>query len=124
MITEGFPTLWVSLILSHPYLFVVANFVASVVLYKIATYDKRRRHLPPKVSGWPIINQTFLQQTDNTPPILRVWGEKYGELFRTKAGTTDFIWLNTKEAVKELYDRRSAIYSSRQPMPMAFSCAT
>ncbi|KAH7122651.1 cytochrome P450, partial [Dendryphion nanum] len=52
------------------------------------------------------------------------WGGKYGELFRTKAGTTDFIWLNSKEAVKELFDRRSAIYSSRQPMPMAFDCAT
>ncbi|KAF2248184.1 cytochrome P450 [Trematosphaeria pertusa] len=58
------------------------------------------------------------------PPILREWGTKYGELFRTRAGTTDFIWLNSKEAVKELFDRRSAIYSSRQPMPMAFDCAT
>lgn len=124
MIKEGFPKFLVSLVLSHLYLFVVVIAVTSLVLYKTATYDKRRQYLPPKVSGWPIINQTFLQQTDNTPPILRAWGEKYGELFRTKAGTTDFIWLNTKEAVKELYDRRSAIYSSRQPMPMAFSCAT
>ncbi|ORY09416.1 cytochrome P450 [Clohesyomyces aquaticus] len=58
------------------------------------------------------------------PPTLRDWGKKYGEVFRTRAGTTDFIWLNSKDAVKELFDRRSAVYSSRQPMPMAFDCAT
>ncbi|EXJ53393.1 uncharacterized protein A1O5_13382 [Cladophialophora psammophila CBS 110553] len=98
--------------------------VVGAILYKIATYDKRRRHLPPNVPAWPIINHTFIQQKDNTPPILRSWGETYGEVFRTKAGTTDFIWLNSKEAVKEVFDRRSAIYSSRQPMPMAFQCAT
>ncbi|KAF2119273.1 cytochrome P450 [Lophiotrema nucula] len=93
-------------------------------LYTFGKRDPRRKQLPPKVKGWPVINQTFLQQIDNTPPILQRWGREYGEIFRTRAGTTDFVWLNSKEAVKELFDRRSAIYSSRQPMPMAFDCAT
>lgn len=109
---------------SHPYLLCNAFLIFLPFLFYNLTYDRRRANLPPKVPAWPIINHTFLQQQDNTPPILRAWGKKYGELFRTRAGTTDFIWLNSKEAVKELFDRRSGIYSSRQPMPMAFECAT
>ncbi|KAK5173517.1 uncharacterized protein LTR77_002198 [Saxophila tyrrhenica] len=101
---------------------VIAGF--ALVGYKIATYDKRHRHLPPEVPGWPIVNQTLLQQQEDAPPILRGWAEKYGEIFRTKAGVTTFIWLNSPESVKELFDRRSAIYSSRHEMPMAFQYAT
>lgn len=108
----------------HPYFKLLAMIVVSLGIYVYVRYDKRRRSLPPKVPGWPIINHTFIQMQDNMPPILEKWGKEYGELFRTRAGTTDFIWLNSKEAVKELFDRRSAIYSSRQPMPMAFDCAT
>ncbi|KAF2188872.1 cytochrome P450 [Zopfia rhizophila CBS 207.26] len=96
----------------------------SLLSYILLTRDPRRNNLPPKIPAWPIINHTFLQQEDNTPPILRAWGERYGELFRTRAGTTDFIWLNSKKAVKECFDRRSGTYSSRQPMPMAFERAT
>ena len=104
--------------------FLAGLLIVSLAVYTFTTYDKRRRQLPPKIPSWPVVNHTFLQQSDNMPPVLRAWGEKYGEVFRTKAGTTTFIWLNSKEAVKELFDRRSAIYSSRQPMPMAFDCAT
>jgi hypothetical protein len=113
----------IQLFSGHPYILLLA-LPALLALYTIATYDKRRRHLPPKVPAWPLINHTFTQMQDDMPPILREWGKTYGEVFRTRAGTTDFIWLNSKEAVKELFDRRSSIYSSRQPMPMAFDCAT
>ena len=114
----------VQLLSAHAYYTVFAITTVALALYSYVTYDKRRRHLPPKVPAWPIINHTLIQMQDDMPPILQDWGNRYGELFRTKAGTTDFIWLNTKESVKELFDRRSAIYSSRQPMPMAFNCAT
>lgn len=124
MATASFSNALISFTVSHIYLCVATLLSTALLSYYVLTYDKRRNRLPPKIPAWPIINHTFLQQEDNTPPILRAWGEQYGEVFRTRAGTTDFIWLNSKEAVKELFDRRSAIYSSRQPMPMAFDCAT
>lgn len=61
---------------------------------------------------------------DDPTEMLKQWARDYGEVFRTRSGVTDFIWLNSREAVKELFDRRSAIYSSRQPMPMALDAAT
>jgi hypothetical protein len=80
--------------------------------------DPRRAHLPPHVAGWPIINQTFVLQQDDPTQILIGWARKYGELFRTTSASTEFIWINSREAFKELIDRKSAIYSSRHPMPM------
>ena len=52
------------------------------------------------------------------------WTQKYGDVFRTKSAATDFIWLGSPQAVKDLIDRRSAIYSSRQPQPMALGAAS
>jgi len=92
--------------------------VAVYTLYKYWTRDPRLAHLPPHIRGWPIINQTFQQMRDNPIPLLQRWAKEYGEIFRTTAGNTTFIWLNSRKAVKELYDRRSGIYSSRHPQPM------
>ena len=101
--------------------FLVLPIILVVVHY--IRRDPRRKSLPPQVRGWPIINQTFLQVKDDPTGILRQWAKEYGEVFMTKSGTTTFIWLNTMESVKELFDRRSNIYSDRQPMPMALDAA-
>jgi Cytochrome P450 len=92
--------------------------------YKYFNRDPRRRHLPPKAPGWPIINHTLLHLETEFPWRLIRWTRQYGEIFRTKSAATDFIWLSSPRAVKELIDRRSAIYSSRQPQPMALGAAS
>ena len=53
---------------------------------------------------------------DNPIPGLQGWAKDYGEIFRTTAGNTTFIWLNLR--VKKLFDRRAGVYSSRHPQPM------
>ena len=47
------------------------------------------------------------------------WHEKYGDVVYTKIGGTDYIWLSSPRAVKDLMDKKSAVYSSRSPAPMA-----
>ena len=84
----------------------------------LANKDPRRKYLPPHVSGWPILNQTFVLQQDDPTSTLISWARKYGELFTTTSAATDFIWINSRRAFKELIDKKSAIYSSRHPMPM------
>jgi hypothetical protein len=92
--------------------------VAVYGLYRYFTRDPRLASLPPHVRGWPIINQTLDQMQDDVIPLVQGWAKQYGEIFRTTSGTTTFIWLNSRKAVKELIDRRSVIYSSRHPQPM------
>ena len=108
----------------YPLFSIALLVIVSIAIYRYRTYDRRRKCLPPRVKAWPIINHTIMHLKDDGPPMVTKWAQEYGELFYTKAGTTEFIWLNSFEAVKELYDRRSGIYSSRQPMPMALDAAT
>jgi hypothetical protein len=103
----------------------VAVFLLTVlVFYRYTRRDKRRDHLPPHVRGWPIINQTFAHLEDDPTGHVIGWAKKYGEIFCTTSATTTFIWLNSREAFKELIDRRSAIYSSRHPQPLVLDVAS
>ena len=96
----------------------IALFVAFVVY--LVTRDPRRKHLPPGPTGLPIIGNTHqLPQTDEVSQVIIDWAKKYGEIFRIRLGMTDYIYLNSPEAVKELLDKKSNIYSSRHAMPMA-----
>lgn len=52
------------------------------------------------------------------------WHRKYGEIFYTKIGGTDYIWLSSPKAVKDLMDKRSSIYSSRARLPLAQDVAS
>lgn len=47
------------------------------------------------------------------------WGEEYGSIYSLVLGTQVMIVLNTAEAVRDLMDKRSAIYSSRPKMHLA-----
>ena len=86
--------------------------IVSYFLLRYAPRDPRLAHLPPHVRGRPIINQT-LDHLQEDPTGTRIqWARDYGEIFCTKAATTTFIWINTREAFKELIDRRSAIYAA------------
>jgi len=68
----------------------------------------------------PIIGNTLqLPKTDEVSNVIIDWAKKYGEIFHIQLGMTDFIYLNTPEAVKGLMDKKSNIYSSRHAMPMA-----
>ena len=106
-------SLWVLLVLLTVYF-----------IHEFFVKDKRRRRMPPKVRGWPIINHTFKHLESEFPWQLVKWAKEYGEIFRTRSAATDFIWLSSPRAVKEIIDRRSAIYSSRQPQPMALGAAS
>lgn len=100
------------------YVFAVALVLTLVIKLWPRLRDPRLASQPPHVSGWPIVNQTFVQQRDDPTGILIKWAQKYGELFRTTSCTTTFVWINSRNAFKELIDRKSSIYSSRHPMPM------
>jgi hypothetical protein len=92
--------------------------ILGFIVYQYWNRDPRRAHLPPHVRGLPILNQTLSQMQDDVIPLVQGWAKQYGEVFRTTSGTTTFIWLNSRKSVKELIDRKSAIYSSRHPQPM------
>jgi hypothetical protein len=103
---------------------VIFLILLTFAFYKYWTRDPRLAHLPPHVRGWPIINQTLAHLKEDPTGQVIGWAREYGELFRTTSATTTFIWINSREAFKELIDRKSAIYSSRHPQPLVLDVAS
>ena len=47
---------------------------------------------------------------------LRAWSRQYGELFHVRLGTEHLIFVNSREAVRELYEKQSAKTSCKGPL--------
>ncbi|KAJ5677051.1 cytochrome P450 [Penicillium maclennaniae] len=80
---------------------------------------------PPGPRGWPFIGNFYdLADGEQVRVKVREWHRKYGDVFYTKIGATDYIWLSSPKAVKDLMDKKSGIYSSRPHLPLAQDVAS
>jgi cytochrome P450 len=87
--------------------------------------DGRRRHLPPGPQGLPFIgNLLDLGDSEQVRGKAIAWHREFGDIFYTKIGGTDYIWLSSPKVVKDLLDKKSNIYSSRSPAPLAQDVAS
>ncbi|KAJ4211748.1 hypothetical protein NW759_012347 [Fusarium solani] len=117
------------LLSEHPLLVKVALAVVSITVILCSLYlwivpnklmDSRRRHLPPGPDGLPFIgNMLDLADSDDVQNKVRKWHHQYGNIFYTKIGGSDYIWLSSPKVVKDLMDKRSSTWSSRPPLPFA-----
>lgn len=81
--------------------------------------------MPPGPPGLPFIgNLLDLADSDLVRGKVQNWARQYGEIFYTKIGGTDYVWLSSPKVVKDLMDKKSAIYSSRPPLPLAQNVAS
>ena len=47
------------------------------------------------------------------------WARTYGELFQIRLGLTRWIYVNSAEAARDIFDKQAAYTSSRLPTPVA-----
>jgi cytochrome P450 len=72
----------------------------------------------PGPPGLPVLGNT-LQMGNRPHRKLQKWAQQYGELFRVKLGTQNWVFVGGPDAVREIFDKQSAITSGRAPMPVA-----
>ncbi|KAM0812515.1 putative Cytochrome P450 [Seiridium cardinale] len=122
---------WVS---QQPLLWKLSIGASTALLFLIATYfwvvpnaikDSRRWRLPPGPRGLPLIgNLLDLAESDEVQHKVRKWHQQFGDIFYTKIGGSDYVWLSSPAIVRDLMDKKSNIYSSRPPLPLAQDVAS
>jgi hypothetical protein len=101
----------------------------AYVIFKLARFGSREKHLPPGPPTYPIVGNAHLavdkdlykrlvysfQHCNPWPTNSRFkdWSEQYGEVYSLKIGQGTMIVLNSRRAIHDLIEKRSAIYSSR-----------
>lgn len=112
----------------------VVTVLVSPIVFALAFYlwvtpntlkDSRRKNLPPGPRGLPFLGNFIpLSNAETFRFQAQKWAKQYGDVFYTKMGGADYIYLSSPTAVKELMDKKSGIYSSRPPAPLASDVAS
>ncbi|OSX64723.1 hypothetical protein POSPLADRAFT_1135220 [Postia placenta MAD-698-R-SB12] len=91
--------------------------VSSFVLW----LDRRLRRfpMPPGPRGFPIIGNALQMPQEREWVKFTEWAKTYGGIIHLSVFNRHFIVLNDAEAIAELLEKRSAIYSGRPFSPLA-----
>lgn len=108
-----------AVVLSPRFLLTAALLIAgNAVFFLILSYSRRPRGFPPGPPGVPGLGSLF--QINKSIPALTysAWARKYGQdrPMGVKLGATNIVVLNSARMVRDLFERRGAIYSDR-PRP-------
>ncbi|KAK0497945.1 cytochrome P450 [Armillaria luteobubalina] len=89
----------------------------SYVLYRL--FSRTRLRLPPGPRGLPILGNIYDIPEKHEWVTYRDMARRYdSDIIHLNLMGTCLIVVNTREAARELFDRRSAIYSDKPPFPM------
>ncbi|KAH6988427.1 cytochrome P450 [Ilyonectria destructans] len=75
--------------------------------------------LPNPIPGVPFFGNSFQMPSEGQGPFATKLAKKTREMYTMKFGRDTWVFLNSRRVVTELLDKRAAIYSSRQNLPMA-----
>ncbi|KAJ8112762.1 hypothetical protein OPT61_g4948 [Boeremia exigua] len=95
------------------YLWVLVTTGCIYVIFTLARFGSREKHLPPGPPTYPIVGNAHLAVDKHLYRRFKDWSEQYGAVFSLKIGKGTMIVLNSRRAVYDLVDKRSAIYSAR-----------
>lgn len=100
-----------------PYYIYTSFFVLIAALaYRLSRIGRRPAHYPPGPPTLPLIGNLHLMPKEKAHLQFQKWAEEYGPVYSLVLGTKVMVVLNTDQAVKDLLDKRSGIYSSRPDM--------
>ncbi|KAK7948932.1 uncharacterized protein PG986_009818 [Apiospora aurea] len=90
--------------------------IALLVFYHLGKIGRRPAGLPPGPPTLPLIGNLHLMPKGKSHLQFQKWAEEYGPVYSLILGTQVMIVLSSDQAIKDLLDKRSAIYSSRPDM--------
>ncbi|KAF5230354.1 hypothetical protein FANTH_13879 [Fusarium anthophilum] len=94
---------------------VCAILFSTWALYKVLTFSRREKNLPPGPPTIPVLGNAHLIPSKGLHMKFKEWADKYGSIYSLKIGRTTMIVLCDREAVFELLNRKGAQYNNRPP---------
>jgi hypothetical protein len=88
----------------------------ALLLYRLSRIGRRPEGYPPGPPTLPIIGNLHLIPNKKAHLQFQKWAEEYGPVYSLILGTKVMIVLSSDQAIKDLLDKRSNIYSSRPEM--------
>ncbi|UQC90651.1 cytochrome P450 [Colletotrichum lupini] len=92
---------------------------AVVLLYFLTQWvlqTRRPPNFPPGPPPIPILGNALQLPPKKAFFKFQEWSKTYGDIFGIKIGTENYVILSSAEHIRELYEKRGAIYSDR-PQP-------
>ncbi|KAM7189090.1 O-methylsterigmatocystin oxidoreductase [Naviculisporaceae sp. PSN 640] len=93
------------------------SFFAAVLLLllllQVRKFGSRPKGYPPGPPTWPIVGNLLQIPRVRNHLKFQEWAEKYGPIYSVIAGSRVMVFLNEPQVVKDLFDKRGAIYGSR-----------
>lgn len=87
-----------------------------LLLHRLNQMGRRPKDYPPGPPTLPIIGNLHLMGKKRTHLQFQDWAREYGPVYSLIFGSRVLIFLNTDQAIKDLLDKRSGIYSDRPEM--------
>jgi hypothetical protein len=98
---------------------VILGLIASAfMLWRLSRIGRRPSNYPPGPPTLPLIGNLHQMPTKHAHLQFQKWAEEYGPVYSLMLGTKVAIVLSSDVAVKDLLDKRNAIYSGRPELYM------
>lgn len=93
--------------------FIASLAIVFVVLWKLSKIGRRPKNYPPGPPTIPFLGNLHQIPSEKRHVQFEKWAREYGPIYSLILGTKVMIVLNSDRAIKDLIDKRGAIYSSR-----------
>ncbi|PQE33784.1 cytochrome P450 protein [Rutstroemia sp. NJR-2017a WRK4] len=90
--------------------------VVALAILQLRTIGRRPKDYPPGPPTLPLIGNLHQMPGKNGHLQFQKWAQEYGPVYSLMIGTKVMIVLSSDQAIKDLLDKRSNIYSSRPEM--------
>ncbi|KAM0235931.1 hypothetical protein ACHAP5_009532 [Fusarium lateritium] len=90
--------------------------VLAAIFIRLLFTGRRPKNYPPGPLTLPILGNIHLMPKKDAHLQFRNWADEYGPVYSLILGTKPFIVLSSAQAVKDLLDKKSVLYSDRQEM--------
>lgn len=97
---------------------VLGLMASTLLLWQLSKIGRRPSNYPPGPPTLPLIGNLHLMPKKHAHLQFQKWAEEYGPVYSIMFGPRVAIVLSSDVAVKDLLDKRSAIYSGRPEMYM------